>query len=158
MQISKTQYNNVSINFGANLKITGMIEDISSRQLKSWERKAKSIGCENDIIEIEFGKPIDIDVMKKLPKPTNPEYIRSWRNCVFRIFGVRYSNSDSLFISKRNINTSAIFKDNKYSENIGYWCSYGRKAKDIDIQEWHIKTTKECVNQYFGKLKNCIMG
>lgn len=156
MQIQKIQCNDVKTSFSANLKIKGAIEDITSRQLKSWGKKAQSVGCETDIIELEFGQPINTDVLKKIPKPTNPKFIGSWRRCIWRLFGIYpLSNSDTLLVSRRNIKASATFKNN-YSENIGYWCDYYTKVEDKDIQKWHTKTTKNCVNDYFSRLVNSL--
>ena len=153
MQIQRIQYNNSNnVNFGANLKITGIIDDISLKQLKTWKTKAQSIGCETDIIELELGKPINIDINKQLPKPINPRFAESWKRRVWRLFGVYPANSD-LFISKREIKASTSFTDNN-PENIGYFCDYYTKVENINtLKKWHIKSTNACVNEYLCRLK-----
>ena len=158
MQIQKINNNSNNTNFYANLKIKGYIEDISSKQIKAWENKAKTIGREVDILELEFGEPINIDIKKQLPKPINPQYEGNWKSRVWRLLGV-YPKSDAFFIAKRNINASIIFADNmdkKLSKNIGYWSDYYTKVEDADIQKWHTETTNTSVNEYLKKLKRIL--
>ena len=140
MQIKRIQNTkNYNTNFGSKLKITGNVEDISSRQLNVWISKAKSIGCETDIIVIDFGKPMNIDFNTQVPKPTDSKYKESWKRLVWRWYGV-YPHGNTLFISKRDIKVSKTFTDNN-SENIGYLCDY----YNLPFYSWSYNVTYEFI-------------
>ena len=47
--------NNYDTSFGARLKLTGQINDISKETMNLWKTKAKSIGTDRDLITLHFG-------------------------------------------------------------------------------------------------------
>ena len=57
MQVQRIQNNNnYNTNFGAKVKISGWTDDITSKMLKSWEKKAKEIGRDTDTVCLKFSE------------------------------------------------------------------------------------------------------
>ena len=57
MQVRRILNNNYNTNFGANLQISGKIDDITDKMFNEWAKKAKEIGQKTDTIHIKFRKP-----------------------------------------------------------------------------------------------------
>ncbi len=57
MQVQRIQNNNnYNTNFVAKVKISGWTDDITSKMLKSWEKKAKEIGRDTDTVCLKFSE------------------------------------------------------------------------------------------------------
>ncbi len=62
MQVQRiSNNNNYSTNFGAKVKISGWTDDITSKILKSWEKKAKEIGRDTDTVCLKFSEAKEHD-------------------------------------------------------------------------------------------------
>ena len=56
MQVQRVQNNNnYNANFGAKLQLRGAVEDLPKELIKEFETFTKSIGKNNDIVDIDIG-------------------------------------------------------------------------------------------------------
>ena len=60
MQVQRIQNNNYNTNFGAKLQLRGAVEDLPKELIKEFEIFTKSIGKNNDIVDIDIGRVSEI--------------------------------------------------------------------------------------------------
>ena len=88
MQVQRVQNNNYNQTFGAKLQLRGAVEDLPKELIKEFETFTKSIGKNNDIVDIDIGRVSEItQTWSEMGYRTEKtDYIR-WHNVASYING-----------------------------------------------------------------------